>query len=132
MSFQGTAKINTGPTSATSISLDPTLNPKLVKIAGGITLAIIVVIVIVVVVLYITKKGLFTPYKAQPAPADKTNVYYPNGEPDPATGKPKDVLPLTGNKQGVSNTLTSNLNNYSQYANGTVNGWGAVAPSSTN
>jgi hypothetical protein len=126
MSFQGTARINTGPTSTTSISLDPVLNPKLVKIAGGITLAIIVVIVIVVVVLYITKKGLFTPYKAQPAPADKTNVYYPNGEPDPATGKPKEVVPLTGNKQGVSNTLTSNLNSYFQFVNDPVAGWGAI------
>jgi hypothetical protein len=126
MNFQGTAKINTGSTSGTSISLDPKLNPTLVKWAGGITLALIVIIVILVVVSYVTRKVFFTPYKAKPAPADKTNVYYPNGEPDPTTGKPKDVVPLSGTKQGVSSTLTSNLNNYFQYIGDSTNGWAAV------
>jgi hypothetical protein len=104
----------------------PTLTPSLVKWMGGITLAIIVIVVIVAVVLYVTRKGPYTPYKAQPAPADKTNVYYPNGEPDPKTGKPVTVVPLSGDKQGISNTLTGNLNGYKQFVNDPLNGWGAV------
>ena len=76
---------------------DLPLNKTFVLWVGIFTIVAIVIIFIVDIVMYIKRFGLFADYKAQPTALD--NVYYPNGKPDPTTGKPKDSTKIPNGLQ---------------------------------
>ncbi len=133
------------------------MESKAIKIIGFVIIALIVVIVIADVIMYIKRAGIYS-FKAQPAPASYSgsgngstkalsdssgnigngiskattttvaDVYYPNGEPDPTTGKPKGSSTLPS---GVSSKLNNNLTAYNTAAIQTnPSDWGPATPSS--
>lgn len=90
---------------------------KLRLIVGLITIFLIILIIIFDVITW-SKRAVFYTYKAQPVSKTNTvgskdttlyNVYYPNGKPDPETGKPANASTLPS---GVKNIITNNLNTY--------------------
>lgn len=112
---------------------------KATNIVCWICVALIVLIIIADVVMYVTGKGLYT-FKAKPAPTTMsatkflgmktapkafTSVYYPNGEPDPTTGEPKNSSSLPANFQSA---ISQNL---ALYANSSTlhqpSEWGAAS-----
>lgn len=100
------------------------LNKSILRIGGIITGLIVLAIVIADLVMYFTRKGLFADFKAQPT--NKPNAMYPNGKPDPATGKPPDLksVPppvLQTNKSRLTGYLSSN-------PSGTPGDWGITVP----
>lgn len=105
-------------------NLNPLFNRSLLIWGSIITIVLILVILIVNVVLYTTRKGWFSPYKAQPAKGDDTNYYYPNGKPDPETGKPKDSTTIP---TALQNLLNANLTQYQSISGSANNGWGYIA-----
>ena len=92
------------------------------------TVIIVIVIVIVDIFMWSKRTGLYT-FKAKPAPSGTSTkggfltpkatvyntVYYPNGEPDPNTGKPANYSTLP---TGIATSITNNLNLYA--ASGTL------------
>ena len=129
------------------------MESKAIKIIGFVIIALIVLIVIADVIMYIKRVGIYT-FKAQPAPANYSgsgngstkslgdfgngiskattttvaDVYYPNGEPDPATGKPKSASAIPS---GISSKLNNNLTAYNTAAIQTnPSDWGPATPSS--
>jgi hypothetical protein len=107
-----------------STKLTPPLNRSLVIWGAVITVGIILIILTVNLVLYFTRKGWFAPYKAQPAKGDDTDYYYPNGKPDPTTGKPKGSTTIP---QGVQTILNANLTQYQSISGSANAGWGYIA-----
>jgi hypothetical protein len=116
---------------------------KAAKIIGFVIIAIIILIVVADVIMYIKRIGIYS-FKAKPAPStataldtkglkatkvDKyTTVFYPNGEPDPTTGKLKDSKPLAS---GISSRLNNNLTAYNTAGIQTnPSDWGPAPPSS--
>jgi hypothetical protein len=101
---------------------------KATTIIGFIIVALIVLIIVADVVMYVKRVGIYS-FKAQPAPKDLAgSAYYPNGEPDPDTGKPKEAKPLAS---GISSRLNTNLNSYNTAAILTnPSDWGPATPSS--
>lgn len=130
------------------------MESKAIKIIGFVIIAIIILIVIADVFMYIKRTGIFS-FKAQPAPANYSgsgngstksladsfgngiskattttvaDVYYPNGEPDPTTGKPKGSSTVPS---GISSKLNNNLTAYNTAAIQTnPSDWGPATPSS--
>jgi hypothetical protein len=88
-----------------------------------ITIVIILIILILNIVFYISKKVWFSPYKAQPAKGDDDNYYYPNGKPDPETGKPKDSKTIPSALQSY---LNANLTQYQSISGSANSGWGYI------
>jgi len=91
---------------------DAPLNKNLKKWLIIIFIVAVVIIIGVDLWMYFAKTGLFATYKAQPGPPGSR---YPNGEPDPATGKPKNAKQLSSSVQQI---LQNNLTNYQKTAAG--------------
>ena len=88
------------------------------RLAVGLTTIFLILVIIIFDVVTWSKRAVFYSFKAQPAPNTSTtgsksvttyNVYYPNGKPDPKTGKPANASTVPS---GIQNTLNTNLNAY--------------------
>ena len=95
-------------------------NPKIFWILLIIAVAFVIITIILNVVFYFEKMLWFEPYKAKPK-GDGTNYYYPNGEPDPKTGKPAGTKTIP---TGVSSRINANLTQYNSISGSADAGWG--------
>jgi hypothetical protein len=113
---------------------------KAATVIGFVIIALIVIIVVADIIMYVKRVGLYS-FKAKPAPTASNNsttknlkvtkystVFYPNGEPDATTGKPKNSTTLN---PGISSRLNNNLNAYNTASIQTnPSDWGPATPSS--
>jgi len=111
-----------------SQKIQPPINRQLLIWGAIITISLIIIILVVNVVLYATRNAWFAPYKAQPAKGDDTDYYYPNGKPDPDTGKPKDSTTIP---KAVQNILNANLTQYQSISGSASHGWGYIGNTNT-